>query len=350
MAMDVTSDQNSMPRLAITMGDPAGIGPELCLKYLASLQEKTDCVPLIFGDATVLHQVAQHLGWSYSLPSITWEQYLRNPTSVAHATLIDMQSLQDDSVRPGIIDRAHGQAAYLYVRRAIEQAICGNVDAVVTNPIHKEALNRAGLSYPGHTEILAAMTASDSICMMLTSEKITCSLVTAHVAYEDVPKRLSTGRILEVIHLTNQAMRAIRGGSPRLTVCGLNPHAGEHGLFGNQEEERIILPAVEKAKEAGIEISGPLPADTAFVPAMRKQTDAYICMYHDQGLIPLKSLSFDEAVNITLGLPIIRTSVDHGTAFDIAWQGVANVNSLVHAIALACKLAKQKKQSKNKRA
>ena len=344
--MDVNSNQNSnLPRLAITMGDPAGIGPELCLKYLASFREKTDCTPLIFGDATVLQQVAQHLGWNYSLPSITWECYLRNPTSVTQATLIDMHGLQENSVRPGTIDKAHGQAAYLYVRRAIEQAICGDVDAIVTNPIHKEALNRAGLSYPGHTEILATMTASDSICMMLTSEKITCSLVTAHVGYEDVPKLLSTERILEVIHLTNQAMQAIRGNTPRLTVCGLNPHAGEHGLFGNKEEERIILPAVEKAKAAGLDINGPLPADTAFVPAMRKQTDAYICMYHDQGLIPLKSLSFDEAVNITLGLPIIRTSVDHGTAFDIAWQGVADVSSLVHAIALACKLARQNKQS-----
>lgn len=340
--MDENSNQNSkLPRLAITMGDPAGIGPELCLKYLAQFQQKMSCIPLFFGDATVLQQVARQLGWNYSLPAISWERYLKNPSSVTQSTLIDMQSMANNTVRPGKIDKAHGKAAYLYIQRAIEQAICGNVDAVVTNPIHKKALNRAGIAYPGHTEILETMTASDSICMMLTSEKITCSLVTAHVAYEDVPRLLGTDRILEVIRLTNQAMRAIRGRSPRLTVCGLNPHAGEHGLFGSQEEERIISPAVETAKAEGIEITGPLPADTAFVPALRKRTDAYICMYHDQGLIPLKSISFDEAVNITLGLPIIRTSVDHGTAFDIAWQGIANVSSLVHAVELACKLVKQ---------
>ncbi len=336
------SQSHKFPRLAITMGDPAGIGPELCLKYLEHSQSERCCIPLIFGDASLLKRVASHLGWDFSTPVITWEKYLENPYSVTQATLIDMQSLEENSVQRGKVNAQHGQAAYLYIQRAIEQAMCNNVDAIVTNPIHKEALNLAGIAYPGHTEILETMTASDSICMMLTSEKITCSLVTAHVGYEEVPKLLSTKRILEVIHLTNDAMQAIRGRLPRLTVCGLNPHAGEHGLFGKQEEERIILPAIEQAKKQGIDITGPLPADTAFVPVIRERTDAYICMYHDQGLIPLKTISFDDAVNITLGLPIIRTSVDHGTAFDIAWQGIANVNSLIQAVNLACKLVNQK--------
>jgi len=177
--------------------------------------------------------------------------------------------------------------------------------------------------------------------MMLTSKKITCSLVTAHIGYHQVVEQLSVERILEVIQLTDTAMQAIRGQSPRLRVCGLNPHAGEHGLFGQQEEERFIIPAVEQAKKQGINVIGPIPADTAFLPPIREQTDAYICMYHDQGLIPLKAISFDNAVNITLGLPIIRTSVDHGTAFDIAWKGIAEVNSLVQAVRLACQLAEQ---------
>jgi len=343
--MSFNSNQNQshkLPRLAMTMGDPAGVGPELCLKYLACSQADPCCIPLIFGDASVLKRVAKHLGWIFSTPVLTWEKYVENPNSVTQATLIDMQSLEDNFVQPGKIDAQHGQAAYLYIQRAIEQAKCGHVDAIVTNPIHKEALNLAGISYPGHTEILETMTGSNSICMMLTSEKITCSLVTAHVGYEEVPALLNTERILEVIHLTNNAMQAIRGLLPRLTVCGLNPHAGEHGLFGKQEEERIILPAIEQAIKQGIDIAGPLPADTAFVPAIRERTDAYICMYHDQGLIPLKAISFDDAVNITLGLPIIRTSVDHGTAFDIAWQGIANDNSLIQAVNLACKLVNQK--------
>ncbi len=343
MSLNLNQIQShKLPRLAITMGDPAGIGPELCLKYLEHSQSERCCIPLIFGDASLLKRVAKHLGREIEAPVIRWEKYIEAPESIIQATLIDMQSLEENIVQPGKIDAQHGQAAYLYIQRAIEQAICNNVDAIVTNPIHKEALNLAGISYPGHTEILETMTESDSICMMLTSEKITCSLVTAHVGYEEVPKLLSTERILEVIHLTNDAMQAIRGRLPRLTVCGLNPHAGEHGLFGKREEERIILPAIEQAKKQGIDITGPLPADTAFVPAIRERTDAYICMYHDQGLIPLKAISFDDAVNITLGLPIIRTSVDHGTAFDIAWQGIANVNSLIQAVNLACKLVNQK--------
>jgi 4-phospho-D-threonate 3-dehydrogenase / 4-phospho-D-erythronate 3-dehydrogenase len=174
--------------------------------------------------------------------------------------------------------------------------------------------------------------------MMLTSEAITCSLVTVHVGYREVPALLTTDRILETIELTADAMERFRGRKPRLLVCGLNPHAGEHGLFGEGEEERIIAPAIVAAKAKGIDVGGPLPPDTAFLPKYRKATDAYVCMYHDQGLIPLKALAFEDAVNVTLGLPIIRTSVDHGTAFDIAWQGKADPSSLFQAVRLAAKL------------
>jgi 4-hydroxy-L-threonine phosphate dehydrogenase PdxA len=174
---------------------------------------------------------------------------------------------------------------------------------------------------------------------MLTSDAITCSLVTVHVGYREVPGLLTRERILETIDLTAQAMRRLRGREPRLLVCGLNPHAGEHGLFGQGEEERIITPAIADARKLGLDVTGPLPPDTAFLPKYRQTTDAYICMYHDQGLIPLKALAFEEAVNVTLGLPIIRTSVDHGTAFDIAWSGQADASSFIKAVELAARLS-----------
>jgi 4-hydroxythreonine-4-phosphate dehydrogenase len=174
--------------------------------------------------------------------------------------------------------------------------------------------------------------------MMLTADAITCSLVTAHVGFREVPALLTRESIKDTIELTAAAVRRIRGRAPRLLVCGLNPHAGEHGLFGAREEERIIAPAVEACRAAGIDVSGPVPPDTAFLPKCRAACDAYVCMYHDQGLIPLKALAFEDAVNVTLGLPIVRTSVDHGTAFDIAWAGAADVSSFVRAVDLAAKL------------
>jgi 4-hydroxythreonine-4-phosphate dehydrogenase len=244
------------------------------------------------------------------------------------------------SIIPGCVSAECGAAAYRYFTFAIEEALAGRVDAIATCPINKESLHAAGIEEPGHTEILAKITNAERSCMMLTSPEITCSLVTVHVGYREVPKLLTTERILDTIELTAAAMVRIRGKEPRLLVCGLNPHAGEHGLFGDREEERIIAPAIAAARAKGIDVDGPLPPDTAFLPKYRKSTDAYICMYHDQGLIPLKALAFEEAVNVTLGLPIVRTSVDHGTAFDIAWQGKADVSSLIHAVKLAAKLAR----------
>ena len=221
-----------------------------------------------------------------------------------------------------------GKAAYTYITSAIDEALAGRVDAIATGPINKEAINAAGIPFPGHTEILADRTRSERACMMLTSDAITCALVTVHVGYRDVPGLLTRERIDNTIDLTARAMRRLRGREPRLLVCGLNPHAGEHGLFGDGEEERLIAPAVTDARARGLDVTGPLPPDTAFLPKYRARTDAYICMYHDQGLIPLKALAFEEAVNVTLGLPIVRTSVDHGTAFDIAWRGEADVLEL----------------------
>ncbi len=321
------------------MGDPAGVGPELCLRLLADERVREWCVPIVFGDAGVLNRVAKHLGWTEVtaiLPDDLWPEYAE---AIDAPCVVDQQAIAADAVRPGEISAECGRAAYEYFTTAIGEALAGRVDAIATAPINKESLHAAGFPFPGHTEILASRTNAERSCMMLTSEAITCSLVTVHVGYREVPALLTTERILDTIELTVAAMERIRGRKPRLLVCGLNPHAGEHGLFGDREEERIIIPAIDAARAKGIEVSGPLPPDTAFLPKHRIAADAYVCMYHDQGLIPLKALAFEDAVNITLGLPIIRTSVDHGTAFDIAWQGKADVSSLIQAVKLAAKLA-----------
>ncbi|MBL8829722.1 MAG: 4-hydroxythreonine-4-phosphate dehydrogenase PdxA, partial [Planctomycetaceae bacterium] len=250
---------------------------------------------------------------------------------------VDLQQLDAATIEPGQISAASGAASYRYLEQAIHAALAQQVAAICTAPIHKEALHAAGIQHPGHTEILAELTGAERVVMMLTSDAITCALVTAHVGLAEVPGLLSVERVATTIELTHAAMLQLRGREPRLVVCGLNPHAGEHGLFGH-EEERLIQPAIDAARERGVVIEGPLPPDTAFLPARRDTTDAYICMYHDQGLIPLKMLAFDEGINITLGLPIVRTSVDHGTAYDIAWQGTASANSLFSAFRLAARL------------
>jgi 4-hydroxythreonine-4-phosphate dehydrogenase len=315
----------AVPRIAITMGDPAGVGPELCLRLLGDDRVAKVCTPVVIGDLGVLDRVARQLDWPVP----------------AREAVIDRKAIRADEVTPGAVSAACGCAAYDYVTFAIDEALGRRVDAIATGPLHKEALHVAGVPFPGHTEILASRTNAPRHCMMLTAEAITCSLVTVHVGYREVPDLLTVSSVLDTIELTADAMRRIRGCSPRLLVCGLNPHAGEHGLFGNREEERIIAPAIEAARARGIDVRGPLPPDTAFLPKYRADCDAYVCMYHDQGLIPLKALAFEEAVNVTLGLPIVRTSVDHGTAFDIAWQGVADVSSFVRAVELAAKLARR---------
>jgi len=333
-----------LPRIAVTMGDPAGVGPEVCLRLMAHAPTQERCVPLLFGDSAVLERVAERcrLGTlprvvDYARWELTWDK-------IAEPTIVDFVEDRSCAVTPGVVNELTGRASYRYIRAAIGAAMTGKVDAVTTGPIHKKALNAAGVHYPGHTEIFAAETQSDRICMMLTCDAITCSFVTTHVGYRDVPELLTTDRILEVIEISHAAMSRLRGREPKLVVCALNPHAGEDGLFGNREEERIIAPAIELAQRKGIHVEGPLPPDTAFLPNRRRKTDCFVCMYHDQGHIPLKALAFDVAVNVTLGLPIVRTSVDHGTALDIAWQGKAEATSMVEAVKLASQLATSRRQ------
>ena len=329
-----------LPRIAVTMGDPAGVGPEICLRLLANADLARECVPVVFGDAGVLRRVAEKLGQPFNAPVIAKADWPQRARETRVPSVLDLQCVDAAAVTPGQVDARCGDAAFRYVIASIAAGLAGEVDAITTAPLNKEALHAAGHKYPGHTEIFAERMRAERSCMTFFSDELTCSLVTVHVGYHEVSAALTTRRILDVIELTAVAVRRQRGREPRLAVLGLNPHAGEHGLFGRGEEERIIAPAVAAARANGLTITGPLSPDTAFLPARRRETDAFICMYHDQALIPLKALAFDSAVNTTLGLPVVRTSVDHGTAFDIAWQGKASAENLFAAVRLAAKLSR----------
>lgn len=330
----------SRPLIAITMGDPAGVGPEICLQLLANEEVRELAVPVIFGDARLLAKCARQTGLPSPrriLSEIEWSEKF---ASLDEPAVLDVFGFDADGFEPGRVSAKTGAAGFRYVEKAIEAALAGQVAAVATAPLNKEALHAAGITYPGHTEMFAEKMAAERSCMTFFSEEMICSLVTVHIGYQDVVPALSSRRIQDVIELTHDAVRRVKGRAPKIAVCGLNPHAGEHGLFGRGEEESIIAPAVAAARAAGMQVEGPLPPDTAFIAAKRRAVDAYVCMYHDQALIPLKALAFDTAVNTTLGLPVPRTSVDHGTACDIAWQGRASGRSLVEAVKLAASMAK----------
>ena len=328
------------------MGDPAGIGPEICLRALREPAALERCVPVLFGDAGVLKRAAAEDDLGLRTMSLADFEAC---SEITEPLVVDCAAVDAAKIEPGKISAACGRAAYVYIEKAIQSALAGRIDGVVTAPIHKESLNLSGVKYPGHTEIFTALTGAKRSCMMLYSEPLTVSMVTTHVGYGEVPKKLSVERVLNVIELTAEAMRRLARREPRLTICGLNPHAGEHGLFGNREEENFIEPAVKLARERGIGIEGPLPPDAAFTPNVRKKFDAIVTLYHDQGHIPFKMLAFDTGVNVTLGLPIVRTSVDHGTAFDIAWQGRAEATSLFAAIKVASELSLFGRDTQRKR-
>ncbi len=325
------------PKVAITMGDPAGVGPEIAIKAVNAPRVREACVPVIVGNAQLLHTLAGRLGLPFKADSA-------HPDDLAEGfdpegpTVVDLQTVVIDDIIPGKMSPTCGHAAYDYVRFAIDRTMTGDFDAIATAPISKEAVNAAGIRFPGHTEMLESQTGARDVVMMLYSEQVAVSLVSAHLPLSRVPRTITASRVERVIRLTHANMSLIRGRSPRIAVLGLNPHAGEGGLFGS-EEMKDIGPAVESARRSGIQIDGPIPADTAFTPRMLDRYDAHVAMYHDQGLAPFKALSFENGVNITLGIPIIRTSVDHGTAFDIAWKGTASPGSLITAVLLAAKLA-----------
>lgn len=328
--------QHPGPVVALTMGDPAGIGPELCLAMLSDPVVLDACTPVLFGDAALLTEVSRAARLSHSHPVVPYTQWT-DPGN-RPAMIVDVACLSGRRITPGRLSADSGAAAHHCIVAAVTEAVAHRVNAIVTAPISKEAFHLAGVPHPGHTELLAELTGTKQYCMMLASETITTSLVTTHTALSNVPALLTPERIVTVIRLTADAMRVMRGREPRLVVCGLNPHGGENGLLG-EEEKKIIEPAVMWALSKGLQVEGPLPPDTAFLPSRLSQTDAHICMYHDQGLIPFKMMAFETGVNITLGLPIMRTSPDHGTAFDLAWTGQASASSMRAAVLYAAKLA-----------
>ena len=357
-----TQHTTNRPKVGLTMGDAAGIGPEIIIKALAHKSVYSMCQPIVIGSPAILQDACQFI--SLGAPQLKFN-IIKTPmqASATHGTIdvLDVSSISPEEICRGTIDVRAGAAAVKAIEVATQLAMQGELDAITTAPICKAAINRAGFRYSGHTEMLAAFTNTPDVVMMLcTPEALTpkpalettmpcvetennpvafaVSFVTNHIALADVPKYLSIQRIVNVIRITQQVLIRCGISEPRLVVAGLNPHAGEDGMFG-EEEAHFIRPAIEQVQTQNGTIDGPLPADTLFVKANQGQWHAVIAMYHDQGNIPIKLLGFGKLVNVTLGLPIIRTSVDHGTAFDIAGKGIASESSLVAALNCASGLA-----------
>jgi 4-hydroxythreonine-4-phosphate dehydrogenase len=335
------------PVIAITMGDPCGIGPEIICRALADPFLRQICSPLVIGDAGAMERARQVVGSVLPLRLLRQD----DPTLVDAAEsipLLPLTSLSPEDMEYGRPTASAGDAAYRYILAAHRLVSSGKAAAMATGPISKKALQWAGHVYPGHTELLAELSGVDQFVMMLAGSQLRVTLVTIHEALRDVPRLLSRERILQTIRITATALGRYFVQSPRIAVLALNPHGGEGGIFGREEEE-LISPAIAEAKQQGIDVRGPFPADTLFHFAARGEYDAVVCMYHDQGLIPLKLLHFDDGVNVTLGLPIIRTSVDHGTAYDLAGRGTASAASMTAAILMAAAMAQRDREGGNTR-
>jgi 4-hydroxythreonine-4-phosphate dehydrogenase len=332
--------------LAVTMGDPAGIGPEIIVKAAARLQDRIasgDLKLLVVGSTASLAEARDCFAPELDIPSVQHE-------ASSWPNLCALQAgPEGEPIRPGQLSADGGRFAFLAIERAVRLAQAGRVGGLVTAPLNKDALNKAGYHYPGHTEMLAELTGVRGSVMLLAHGNMRVSHVTTHVALEDVPKRVTPERLRRVIDLTHGALLDLGIARPRVAVAALNPHAGEGGLFGRQDLD-VSAPTIATAVRDGLDVTGPVPGDTVFVKLRAGQYDAVVAMYHDQGHIPVKLLGFHvdpatgkwqdlSGVNITLGLPIVRTSVDHGTAFDIAGKGIANETSLVEAIEYAERLA-----------
>jgi 4-hydroxythreonine-4-phosphate dehydrogenase len=319
------------------MGDPAGIGPEIILKALAQEAVYRQAIPLVIGDGAILGRAKGYVGMAVPIRRI------ESPGGVigrfGAVQVLDLKNVDPDQCPPGVLSAAAGRAAVEYVWKAIDLAQAGELDAVVTAPLNKEAMHLAGYSFAGHTEIFAERTGTRKYALMLVAGRFRVLHVSTHVSLREACDRVKKERVLQVVRLAHDVGGAWDLRRPRIAVAGLNPHAGEQGLFGREEQEEIG-PAVQAARTEGIDVSGPFPPDTLFYRASRGEFDFIVAMYHDQGHIPLKLRSFDRGVNVTVGLPIIRTSVDHGTAFDIAGKGTASPRSLLEAIRVAIRMAR----------
>ncbi len=329
------------PVIGITMGDLAGIGPEVVLKALVQKEVLATASFMVFGSQEVFSERGARFG-----VSVSFKEVLEPGEPKSGAAGLSLVDFGYPTKKRLVLRQASGEcgrASLEYVQEAARWALEGALDAIVTAPINKQSLALAETPFEGHTEFLAKLTRARNVVMMLASDRLRVALVTRHIPLKDVPRSLKPSDIRGTIEVTASGLRKYFGlKSPRVAVCALNPHASDGGRFGD-EEARKILPAIERCKQDGMNCVGPLPADTAFRRALRGEFDVVIAMYHDQGLIAIKTLGFGQAVNVTLGLPIIRTSVDHGTGFDIVEQGIASCDSLVAAIRLACRMSKQQR-------
>ena len=327
------------PILGITMGDAAGIGPEVIAKALARPEIYEMARPLVFGDGKIMERAVRIVGTEARIHAV------QEPGEGLYAPgiidVVDLDNLPADLPFAKVDGRA-GRAAYEYIERACSLAMKKEIHAIVTAPLNKEALNLGGVHYPGHTEILGHLTGQKDFSMMLTSPKLRVIHVTTHIAFKDVPEAVTEERVYKVIGLAQETLQLMGFEHPRIAVAGLNPHCGEHGLFGDEDEKKIV-PAVQRAQAQGWDVTGPVPPDSVFHRAANlDEFDIVVVMYHDQGHIPIKVLGFDSGVNVTVGLPCIRTSVDHGTAFPVAGTGKASPSSMLEALRLGAQMAKVK--------
>ncbi len=324
---------NRLP-IGITLGDPAGIGPEIVARVLG---EGPPCPCVVYGDAAILSRAAKLVGASFEVANVEVPGPGSSRPDLAHVVRV---GTVPSNLPIGRVSAEAGAAAYASITRAIDDALAGRLSAIVTAPINKDALRAAGVPFPGHTEILADRSGTTDFAMLLVNDELRVLLVTIHLSLMDAIRAVTPVSELRAIRLAHGAMRGLGFEAPRVAVAGLNPHAGENGLFGREDLD-IIAPAIAAARAEGIDASGPWPADTIFMRARRGEFDIVVAQYHDQGLIPVKYLGLDQGVNITVGLPFCRTSVDHGTAFDIAGRGVADHASLKAALRQAMALTQK---------
>lgn len=329
------SSKNKRPVVAITMGDGAGVGPEVIMKTLQDPGVYSLCRPFVVGDAARLRLAGRIVGAPVEIHPV--QQVSECRFVPGYVDCVDLGLLPAD-LPFGAVSAEAGHAAYAYIEKAIAMTLEGQSDAVCTAPLNKEALHKGGHLFPGHTEILAQLTGTEKYAMLLMAPDLRVIHVTTHVGLLDAVRKITPDRVYTVLRLAHDTLRRAGIESPRIAVCGINPHAGENGLFGYGEEEEKIVPAVDKARSEGIDAYGPLPADTLFYRARRGDFDIVAAMYHDQGHGPIKVLGLEAGVNVTVGLPFIRTSVDHGTAFDIAGKGIADERSMKEALRQAVEL------------
>jgi len=329
------------PLLAITMGDAAGSGPEIVTRALVDLQIRAVCRPVVIGDAATMRAALKITGVLGEVRVIEKPSEALFQNGIIE--VIDLHNIQLDRLTRGQVDPMAGKAAFEYIKLVTDLALAGKYDAIVTSAINKEALNKAGYHYDGHTQLLAELCGAPDVAMMLVSGQLRIAHATTHVSLRQAIEQVRPERILTVLRLTNEALRQMGIDKPRIAVAGLNPHAGESGLFGD-EELKYITPAIEAARCQGMDIVGPFPPDSVFLRTSKGQFDAALAMYHDQGHIAIKMLGITQGVNVTLGLPIIRTSVDHGTVFGKAGKGTADPTSLIQAIKLATVMCRNRRR------